>query len=60
MEDQIVFGDRMISVKLPDNARSAPPGLSTTLPPVDDPQAVRERQRGAHQPKPFATTQAVL
>jgi lactate racemase len=38
MEDQIVFGDRMIPVKLPDNVRSAPPGLSTTLPPVDNPE----------------------
>jgi len=38
MEDQIVFGDRMISVKLPDNVQSAPPGLSTTLVPVDDPE----------------------
>ncbi|MFH1628980.1 MAG: lactate racemase domain-containing protein [Pseudomonadota bacterium] len=38
MEDQIVFGDRMIPVKLPDNVQSAPPGLSTTLPPVDNPE----------------------
>jgi len=38
MEDQIVFGDRMIPVKLPDNVRTAPPGLSTTLPPVDNPE----------------------
>lgn len=36
MEDQIVFGDQMIPVKLPDNVKSAPPGLSTTLSPVDD------------------------
>ena len=36
MEDQVVFGDRMIPVKLPDNVQSAPPGLSTTLPPTDD------------------------
>jgi len=38
MEDQIVFGDRMIPVKLPDDVRTAPPGLSTTLPPVDNPE----------------------
>lgn len=36
MEEQIVYGDQMIPVKLPDNVKSAPPGLSTTLPPVDD------------------------
>jgi nickel-dependent lactate racemase len=36
VEDQIVFGDQMIPVKLPDNVKSAPPGLSTTLSPVDD------------------------
>jgi hypothetical protein len=43
MEEQIVFGDRMIPVKLPVNTQSAPPGLSTTLPPVDDLEAtIRE------------------
>jgi hypothetical protein len=36
MEEQICFGDRMIPVQLPDNVLSAPPGLSTTLDPVDD------------------------
>jgi len=36
VEEQIVYGDQMIPVKLPDNVKSAPPGLSTTLPPVDD------------------------
>jgi lactate racemase len=36
MEDQIVFGDRMIPITLPDGVRSAPPGLSTTLSAVDD------------------------
>jgi len=36
MEDQIVFGDQMMTVKLPDNVLSAPPGLSTTLTAVDD------------------------
>lgn len=39
MEEQIVYGDQMIPVKLPDNVKSAPPGLSTTLPPVDDNEA---------------------
>lgn len=37
MKDQIVFGDRMIPVTLPETAQSAPPGLSTTLPPASDP-----------------------
>jgi hypothetical protein len=36
MEDQIIFGDRMIPIMLPDNTLSAPPGLSTSLSPVDD------------------------
>ncbi len=36
MEDQIVFGDQVIAVRLPDNVKSAPPGLSTTLSPVDN------------------------
>jgi nickel-dependent lactate racemase len=36
MEAQIVFGDQMMPVNLPDNVRSAPPGLSTTLSTVDD------------------------
>jgi len=36
MEEQIVFGDRMIPVKLPDNVQSAPQGFSTNLSPVDD------------------------
>ncbi|MGD2271678.1 MAG: lactate racemase domain-containing protein [Desulfobacterales bacterium] len=36
MEDQIIFGDRMIPVKLPDNVLSAPPELATPLTPVDD------------------------
>jgi len=39
VEEQIVYGDQMIPVKLPDNVKSAPPGLSTTLPPVDDNEA---------------------
>lgn len=38
MEDQIVFGDRLISVILPDTIQTAPPGLSTNLPPVDNPE----------------------
>ena len=36
MEEQIIFGDKMIPVTLPDNVISAPPGLSTNLEPVDD------------------------
>ncbi|UCE55574.1 MAG: DUF2088 domain-containing protein [Desulfobacterales bacterium] len=36
MQDQIVFGDQMIPVKLPENVQTAPPGLSTALAPVDD------------------------
>ena len=36
MEEQIVFGDRMITANLPDTVQSAPPGLSTTLAPVND------------------------
>jgi len=36
VEEQIVFGDRMVPVRLPDDVKSAPPGLSTSLPPVDD------------------------
>lgn len=36
MEEQIVFGEQMIPVKLPENVISAPPGFSTTLSPVDD------------------------
>jgi len=43
LEDQIVYGDRMIPVQLPDNVVSAPPGLTTTLQPTDDIEgAVRE------------------
>jgi hypothetical protein len=36
MKEQIVFGEQMIPVKLPENAISAPPGLSTALSSVDD------------------------
>jgi hypothetical protein len=32
-------GDRMIPVKLPENVQSVPPGLSTTLAPLDDIEA---------------------
>jgi hypothetical protein len=39
MDDQVVFGEQMIPVRLPDHAHIAPPGLSTTLRPVDDPVA---------------------
>ena len=36
MQEQIIFGDKTIPVSLPDDVISAPPGLSTTLEPVDD------------------------
>ncbi len=36
MKDEIVFGDRMIPVTLPDDVLIAPPGLSTTLLAVND------------------------
>jgi hypothetical protein len=36
MKTQIVFGDRMMSVSLPEPVQSAPPGLSTTLAATDD------------------------
>ena len=36
MDEQIVFGDRMMPVKLPDRTRFIPQGLSTSLPPVAD------------------------
>jgi hypothetical protein len=40
MDEQIVFGDRMIPVKLPDRTRFVSQGLSTSLPPVADLRAV--------------------
>jgi hypothetical protein len=36
MDEEIVFGDRMIPVSLPDRTRFVPQGLSTSLPPVAD------------------------
>ena len=36
MKQQIVFGDKMIPVNLPDDVQSAPPGLFTSLSAVDD------------------------
>ena len=36
MDEQIAFGDRMIPVKLPQRTRIASPGLSVSLPPVQD------------------------
>ncbi|HVL89792.1 MAG TPA: lactate racemase domain-containing protein [Actinomycetota bacterium] len=36
MEQQIVFGDRFLSVELPDRTRILSAGLSTTLEPTDD------------------------
>ena len=39
MEEQIVFGDEMMPITLPDDVQIAPPGLSTTLSAVDDIEA---------------------
>jgi len=39
MEEQIVFGDEMMPIKLPDDIQSVPPGLSTTLSAVNDIEA---------------------
>ena len=36
MDEQIVFGERMIPVTLPDRTRLVPQGLSTSVPPADD------------------------
>ena len=36
MKEEIVFGDRMMPITLPDDVRTAPPGLATTLPAVSD------------------------
>ena len=36
MKEEIVFGDGMIPITLPDDVRIAPPGLSTTLRAVDN------------------------
>jgi hypothetical protein len=42
MDEQIVYGDRMIPVRLPDRTKIVPPGLSTSLPPVADLKATIE------------------
>ncbi len=39
MKAEIVFGDRMMPITLPDDARTAPPGLATTLSAVSDIEA---------------------
>ena len=36
MRDEIVCGDRMVPVELPDHVRVVPPGLSTSLAPAED------------------------
>jgi hypothetical protein len=36
MDEQIVFGDRMIPVKLPNRTQVASPGISIPLPPVQN------------------------
>ncbi len=46
MDEQIVFGDRMIPVKLPPRTKIVSPGLSVSLPPVKDLHgAIREALR---------------
>ena len=42
MDERIVFGDRVIPVKLPDRTKLVPPGLSTSLPPVANLKATLE------------------
>ena len=42
MDEQIVYGDRMVPVRLPDRTKIVPPGLSTSLPPVADLKATIE------------------
>ena len=39
MEEQIVYGEKMIPVKLPENVQATPQSLSTNLDPVDDIEA---------------------
>jgi hypothetical protein len=39
MKEEIVFGDRMMPITLPDDVRTAPPGLATTLSAVSDLEA---------------------
>jgi nickel-dependent lactate racemase len=36
MKEQIIFGEGMIQVELPDDVQIAPPGLTTRLEPVND------------------------
>ncbi len=46
MDEQIVFGDRMIPVKLPQRTKVASPGISIPLPPVHDlPGAIQDALR---------------
>ena len=42
MDEQIVYGDRMIPVRFPDRTKIVPPGLFTFLPPVADLKATIE------------------
>jgi hypothetical protein len=42
MDEQIVYGDRMIPVQLPERTKIVPPGLSTSLPPVANLKATIE------------------
>jgi hypothetical protein len=36
MQEQIVYGNKMLPIELPEHTHTAPPGLSTTLPPAGD------------------------
>jgi hypothetical protein len=46
MKAEIIFGDRMMPITLPDDVRIAPPGLSTSLPAADNiEQAIRSALR---------------
>lgn len=43
MRQEIVFGDRMLPVELPDHVQTAPAGLGSGLPPVADlPETIKE------------------
>jgi nickel-dependent lactate racemase len=42
MDEQIVYGDRMVPVRLPDRTKIIPPGLSISLPPVANLKATIE------------------
>jgi len=43
MDDQIVFGERMIAVRLPERTKITQPGLSISLPPAESPKIAIEQ-----------------